>query len=264
MEKKRKRSRPHLTDQEILEQCVQSFTHSRFTLKQIRSIQEGRLDLWGRTFLGIFLAGPFVMFIPFMAWFNLLPTRCFGLLLGFNAAFLIAISLFYHLQSKRIEPFLSREQERHAHFLSAWFFSVLSWLAFWSSLMVLLGSVGGFVRIHRALLWIPVLIYIAGGIGMWLKRKTILRAIVEGPEAPSWFQPIRLIFAISVGFLIFLAAILRISLSFIEQFHPNLGLLLLIVLWLALALLLMSLVMVAWMISHLHIQRWQGASELKI
>lgn len=264
MGKKRKRFRPHLTDQEIFERCIQSFTHGRFTLKQFSSIQEGRLDLWRRTFLGIFLAGPFVMFIPFMAWFNLLPTWCFGLLLGFNTASLIAISLSYHLLSKRIETFLSQGLEQHAHFLNAWFFSVLSWLAFWSSLMVLLGSVGGFVRIHRALLWIPVLIYMAGGIGMWLKRKTILRAIVEGPEAPSWFQLIRLIFATSVGFWIFLAAILRIFLNFIEQFRPNLGLLLLIALWLALALLLMSLAMVAWMISRLHIQRWQGASELKI
>lgn len=260
MEKKRKRLRSRMKDQEIMEQCVQRFTLSSFTLKQFWSIQEGRLELWKKTLIGIFLVGPFVVLFPIISWFGRISLRDVGLLLGIHAAFLISISSFYHLMSVRGKV---SEQERLSHFLSLWFFSILSWVAFWTSLMALVGSIGAFVRIPGVPWWIPVLIYIAGIMGLWLRRKEILRIIIEGPGAHPWFRPVYLLFSVPLGFCIFSGVVLRIFLNWVEQFDVNLALSLLTALLLGFSIIAAGLSIVGLVIARLHYQRWIGVSELK-
>jgi len=150
------------------------------------------------------------------------------------------------------------------HFMGVGAFLYVSWIGFYASLMALLASIGALVRIHGSLWWIPVLIYRVGGIGIWVGRRGILRAIVEGPEAHPWFWPIRLFFAISLGFSIFLTAVLRVFLNLIEQVSVNAALLLVTTMLLGLSILFLGLTLMGWIVGYLHYQRWRGVKELRI
>jgi len=256
--KDRKYAQKRLTDQEILELFLQKATG------RPRSLDEEKKGIWKGALISTFLAGPFVTLLPLLTWSELIPAWYFGIPLGINAAFLLVWAVLFYLAFKKHEGLIVNNPERLFHFVGTGAFVYISWIGFYTSLMVMLSSIGSFVRIPGAPWWIPPLVYGTSGVGLWMGRKEILRAIIEGTEAHPWFRPIRLFFATSLGFLVFLAAVLRIFLNWLEQVNVNIALLLFTALLLALSVLLFGLTMLGVILAHLHYQKWCGAKELRI
>jgi len=248
------RARKRLTDQEILEWFL------RLTSTPC-SLAEGRKGVWKAAIIGSLFTGPFLTLTPFMTWFETSLFRYLWIPIGINAVLLAVWAISFHLASKSLD---SNQQERWIHFMG--FGSILGaiWMGCYGSLMALLASIGSLIRVQGAPWWLPILIYGISGIGLWLGRRAILRAIVEGPEAHSWFWPIRLLFAVSLGFCIFLAALFRIFVNWLEQLNVSVALLLLTALLIGVSILFLGLAMIGGIISYLHYQRWCGIKELKI
>lgn len=257
MSRSKKDARKRLTDQEILEWFLQKFTSQR-------PLTEERKGFWKGVLAGGFLGGPFLTFLPFITWFEIIPSWYLCVPISINAILLTIWATSFYLIFVRLERAMPNQPERLIHFIGMAAFLYLSWIGLYGSLMALLSSIGSFVRIQRNSWWILVLIYGMSGIGLWLARKALLRAIVEGPEAHPWFWPIRLFFALSVGFCIFLSAILRIFLNWVEQLNVNIALLLLTALLLGLSILFIGFTLIAGLIGYLHYQRWRGVKGLKI
>lgn len=253
-----KYARRQLTDQEILEWFLQKFSTPRYPLiEEIKGFLKAAL-------LGIFVGGPFLSLVPFPAWFNLIPAWYLSIPIGANAVLIAIWAASFYLAFKNLERSISNQQEHLVHFIGIGAFGHLSWLACYGSLMLLLGSIGCLVRIQGFPWWLSFCIYGISGIGLWSGRKILLRAIVEGPEAHPWFWPIRLLFATSLGLCIFLTAVSRILMNWLEQLNAYLSLLILAALYIGGSILFLSLAMIGGIIGYLHYQRWRGAKELKV
>lgn len=244
-----------LIDQEILEWFLK-----RFTIPSLLVAKE-RKNFLKFPFIGT-LGACFSSLLPLIAWLGVVPFWYWGIPIALNAILLSIFGIYGYFTSKRIEK--SIPQEQLVHFMAMSGLLSVSWIGFYSSLMALLASIGCWVQIAGAPWWIPALIYGAGGVGLWVGRKALLRAIVEGPEAHPWFWPIRLFFATTLGFCIFLTAVERIILGWAEQVNVNIGLLFLAASGLGLSILLLGMAMTGGIIGYLHYQRWLGAKELRI
>lgn len=251
----KKRVQRHLTDQEILEWFLERFT-----------IPSSRVAKEREAFLKFpFIATPaacFVVLGPLIGWVGVIPFWYWGTPIAINAVLLTIFGLYVYFTSKKLEEFISQEQL--VHFIGAHGLWVVSWMGFYASLMLLLASIGAWMRIHRILWWVPLLVFGISGIGLWLGRKAILRAIVEGPEAHPWFWPIWVFFAIPLGFWIFLTGALRFIVGWERKIDPDAGLLFFTISMLGISILLLGMAMIGGIIGYLHYQRWSGAEKLKV
>ena len=157
--------------------------------------------------------------------------------------------------------------EQGTAIICAWYFLLFTWVGFYSSLMLMLFILQYFIWLSWPLSgwWMVVGVYIAAGFGLWKWRMVLLRAMVEGPQAHPWFQPIRLFFSLSIGTGILIAAIGRIFLSIVEQtISAKIADLILLVPALWLSLLFLGLAMISGITGWLHYQKGKGSNELRV
>lgn len=248
-----------MSDQEVLEQLIQrGFWY--------RPVYEGSKGFWKSALSGAFFAGPFVTAIPAMSWVRLKWPLWYLLIpLGVNAFCLILVaSLFSLFVSQKFEKMTLTQRRANS---CAWFFLMLCWFAFYSSLMVLLASGTVFLWIPSLThwWWVPAVLYVVCGVGMWMGRMKIVRAIIEGPHAHPWIWPVRLLFTATLGICILTGVVARILIDLIGQVGGiTLSYLVVSGMGLGLSLLFLGLSMMAGIIGYLHYQRRKGANELKI
>jgi len=87
---KRKRTPRQLTDREILEWFLQRFSSHRPFAEERKGFLKGPL-------IGIFFAGPFFTFLPFITWFGVIPLWYLGIPLIINAILLIILAYIFIL-----------------------------------------------------------------------------------------------------------------------------------------------------------------------
>ncbi len=257
MARRKRRLRKRLSDQELLEGIVQLTQHYQPGTKR---------DFWKRAIGGALFAGPFLALIAVIGW----PERLLGtrwnvlIFLGINALFSLLPAFLYQFSpEERFASISSEKHERRSAYKDSFLFLIfLSWLAFFGSIMLLLGTIGMTIYFFPGFPWGVVLgICLALGAGFWWQRMALLRAIVEGPDAHPWFWPALLFFAIlsTGGF----GAIFRVFTEVANLAVRNLGDIFAIGLIVGGYALFIGLTVVAISIARLHYQKWRGAEVLR-
>lgn len=257
---KRKRSQKQWTDQEVLEWLTQRVNYTYFTFVWDLSPHQARRDFWKRTLIAIFIGGPFLALAPAITWFGLISIWHLIIPLMANALILILFASSFHVVSKNEESSPFEQQNQQAY--NIWFLGFIGWLVFFGSLMMLLSSIGFWVRVPGAPWWMLPVGYIIAAGGLWTGRRKILRALVEGADAHPWLR-LLLIFGIP-GFPIFVAAVLRIFTNRLEQYNPYLAVLVAAVPGLLLSLFFLGSAMVCGIIAYAHYQKWREGKKRTI
>ena len=143
-------------------------------------------------------------------------------------------------------------------------FAFIGWLSFFASFMLLLATVGVLVRLPGRVWVYPLVVYLLIALGLWLGRREIPRASVEGPRDHPWLWPVRIFFSISLGTCTLMTAFVRIFIQVLERRDVTLALLFLAVLTFSLVPLFLGFAAWAWILAYLHYQKWRGVEELRL
>ena len=260
MKKNFRRSRKRLSDSEVLEVFVQ-----RYNKRRVVDLYKERRRFWKGMIIETFFVGPLLTLFPLMAWFGLVPLYCILVPIIINGVILLILTILFSLLCRTFEASLLREiQIQRTHFTRAWDFLALGWTSLFASLMLLLATVGVLVRLPGRVWVYPLVVYLLIALGLWLGRREIPRASVEGPRDHPWVWVVRVFLSLSLGTCVLLTALVRIFLQVLDRQNVTLALQFLAVFTFSLVPLFRGFAAWAWILAYLHYQKWRGVEELRL
>ncbi len=166
--------------------------------------------------------------------------------------------MLFHLYSKR------EKGAKLFYFTGVVAFAFVGWLSFFASFMLLLATVGVLVRLPGRVWVYPLVVYLLIALGLWLGRREIPRASVEGSRDHPWVWVVRVFLSLSLGTCVLLTALVRIFLQVLERQNVTLALQFLAVFTFSLVPLFQGFAAWAWILAYLHYQKWRGVEELRL